>query len=419
MKSNKLNISSNWILYAFLLVAFVGGVFINYGRSGKEGFSNNYLGPYLSAAAYYKPGQLFLIDTAEVNRFRNIDEIQSELAFRFKEKGTYYYNHNPVGYIYFIQAGKLLFGRFFGDAQSVVWLQLLAHLILCTLLWKRLSHSAQKWLFGIFYLINPLVLYFVTFNFYYFWQVLPCFGVLFLWMDKKPSWESIILLLLSPIILATRPTLFFVLVLFFGLLGYYSRWYWGLLAATGCFLLFSWIYAPNKKNPWHTAYIGLGAYPNRLSISVSDEAGYALYEKTTGERLEVSVGGNYYDNNVIDRYKEITKEATMNYAKTEPLAIIRNGLLNFLQSFSLGYFVNKPMILYLLVACSGLVLIILSLWRRHYLLLALIFTYVIAFVPYFPPIPAYLFGAYLPIFFLASLMGSDAIRSMLPKYKSD
>lgn len=418
MKSNRFSSPSHWILAVFLLVALIGGVFINYERSGKEGFSNNYLGPYLSAAAHYKPGQLFLIDTAEVNRFRNIDEIQSELAFRFTEKGTYYYNHNPVGYIYFIQAGKLLFGHFFGDAQSVVWLQLLAHLILCTLLWKRLSSSIQKWLFGVLYVVNPLVLYFVTFNFYYFWQVLPCFGVLFLWMDKKLSWESGMLLLLSPIILATRPTLFFVITLFLGLVGFYTRWYWGVLSAVFCFGIFSLIYAPNKKNPWHTAYIGLGAYPNRLAISVSDESGYALYEKVTGEKLEVSVGGNYYDNDVIDRYKEITEEATITYAKSQPFAIVRNGFLNLLQSFSLGYFVNKSMIVYLLVACSGLALILLSLWRRHYLPLLLIFTYVIAFVPYFPPIPAYLFGAYLPIFFLASLLAADVWMHMFPQRKT-
>jgi hypothetical protein len=401
----------NGMLFVFLGIAILGGVFINNNRKGKEGFSNNYLGPYLSAAADYRLGQLFMIDTAEVNRFRNLDDIQKELAFTFKEKGTYYYNHNPVGYIYFIQLGKFIFGRFSGDAQSVVWLQLLAHLICSSLIWVRLKSDAARVSFGLLYIVNPLILYFVTFNFYYFWQVIPCLGVLLLWMDKKVSWIAIAIVLIMPFMLATRPTLFFVALLFFALLGYYSRWYWGIAASIGCILVFSFIYAPNKKNPWHTAYIGLGAYPNKLHIPLSDESGYQLYEHVTGKKLNVSVGGNYYDNAVIDEYAAITKEATLGYIKRHPFAVVRNATLNFLQSYALGYFVNKPFIVYVLMALAGFCLLAFSAYKKYFIPLICIATYAIAFIPYFPPIPAYHFGAYLPFFLLLSLFAAEAIRS--------
>lgn len=402
---------SNIWLVLFLSLAIVGSVWINNNRKGKEGFSNNYLGPYLSGAVDYRPGQLFMIDTAEVNHFRNFDDVQRELAYKFEKKGTYYYNHNPVGYIYFIQLGKLIFGSFAGDAQSVVWLQVLMHLIASTLIWVRLSSRATRLSFGLLYVVNPLVLYFVTFNFYYFWQVIPCCAVLLLWLDKRISFASLAFLAVMPILLATRPTLFFVAVLFFGMIGYYTKWYWGLTAGLLCMVFFSLIYAPNKKNPWHTAYIGLGAYPNSLHIPLSDESGYELYTKVTGEKLNVSVGGNYYDNVVIDQYASITKEATLNYAKAHPFALLRNATLNFLQSFSVGYLVNKPFFLYLLMAFIGLLVLAWGLYHRYYIPLLIIATYALAFVPYFPPVPAYLFGAYLPLFLLISFFTAEKLKS--------
>jgi hypothetical protein len=404
-------INNKWSLIIALFVSTLICIYFNYSRTGKSGFSNNYLGPYLSASVHYKFGQLFLINIEEVKEFCNLDETQKELKYHFKKEGNVYYNHNPVGYIYFIMLGKLIFGKFFGDAQCVVWLQILTHLIICYLIWIRLNSARLKLLFLIFYFWNPLILYFVSFNFYYFWQVIPCFAFLILWLDKKINLTIIFLILSMPFILCTRPTLLFVVLGFFVYLGFLTKWYWGLLGSVFCFAVFLIIYAPNNKNPWHSAYIGLGAYPNKQGIVLSDESGYKLYENVTNKKLDVKVGGNYYLDTVISEYKSIARKETILIIKNAPIEFIRNAFLNFFQQFSIGYIVAKPFWLNVLISITGIFVFAVGIKFKFYMPVILIILYGLSFVFYFPPIPAYLFGSYLPLFFMLILSIDGSIKN--------
>ncbi len=159
------------------------------------------------------------------------------------------------------------------------------------------------------------------------------------------------------------------------------------------FLFFS-IASKNSSQPWHTAFVGIGAYPNSLEIKLSDQSGYNYYFEKTGVKIKLDEPyDNLYDKNVRNEYYSTLKNAFMDYVRKYPLEIFRNASLNILQSFSIGYLVKYPELNYL-SALFGLVILILLFKKHMYFLSILIITNVAGFIFYFPPIPAYMFSNY-------------------------
>ena len=76
--------------------------------------------------------------------------------------------------------------------------------------------------------------------------------------------------------------------------------------------------------------------------------------------------------------------------------MIKHALLNTAQSYSIGYKVGSPKIIYI-SAIMGVIIMFLLLYTKQYLLFLAIGFASGSFTPYFPPIGAYMYGSYILI----------------------
>tara|TARA_B110000259_G_scaffold69561_1_gene81950 strand:- start:211 stop:729 length:519 start_codon:yes stop_codon:yes gene_type:complete len=157
------------------------------------------------------------------------------------------------------------------------------------------------------------------------------------------------------------------------------------------------LYQPTKKNIWHTVYAGIGAYENEYGIKLSDKDAYDLYEKETGEKLNASVGGNYYEEIIINKYSEITKKESLVIIKNKPLMLIKNAILNTLQGYSIGYINKGGDMLNYIIALSGFLYFIYLIYFKKYIWVLMIGLSVGTFTLFYPPIQSYMYGSYLLI----------------------
>ena len=382
--------------------------------------SANWMAPFLSAAQNLRPGErTFLIDLADVKNFKSLDDVASEDKYRFQASADLQpYIYDPIGYPYLIKAATLLF-PWAGHQLAIILLQSLAHLVLCwCVVSGRNLSGCFRLLFFLLYALNPVVLRFVTFNHYYFWQVIPSFWLLFLALGirRKIGWG--LLLTTLPLVLLARPTTVFItLACIVALYQYRSGW-----LATAYVLAFAllvgWLYVPNQKNPWHTMYVGVGGYENPHGIALSDESAYALYEQEKKVPLNASTGGNYFEPSVQRQYRQITQEAYLSVFRESTLLLVKNAVAYFFGSFSLGYVNKGADWLNYLISASGLVFFLLLLRRRQYRLLLWMILGVAGFVFYYPPIQSYVYGNYLLLVWGLVVLLEPYFTGALPRLRS-
>ena len=82
-------------------------------------------------------------------------------------------NVNNYGYVLVaLVATKIL--PWIGDIQAVIVIQIVVHVLFCVaLVLFSFVNSFQRYAFILLYAANPIVIYFVTFPFYYFWMFIP------------------------------------------------------------------------------------------------------------------------------------------------------------------------------------------------------------------------------------------------------
>ncbi len=381
-----------YILFCIILIAECTAIFLVQ-RDGRD--NENWAGPYFSAAANLHFGGGFQIDLNEVNYFKELSPAE-QYAFHFtRSENTVSYNHNPVGFAYIIVAAKTLF-FFTGDEMALVIFQVLIHFLLCLLVITLIKNRSFAITFLVVYALNPVIINFVVLNYYYFWQCIPGFVILLLLSGKaNGKWQPWVFSLLVTFATLTRPTILFISIFCFLLYFYYYRnsvAIINLVLAAGLLFL---LYKPTEKNIWHTIYVGIAAYPNNYIQSLSDNAAYDLYAQRTGTELNASVGGNYYADSVISRYQEITKEEVTRIFREQPGIFIRNAVLNTFQSFSPGYFNLNKVWLNIISAIAGCIFLVLLWIARQRFIILCVLIYAGSFCLYYPPIQAYLFGAYI------------------------
>ncbi len=384
-----------FLLLSALLMAVA--LYVSFYHWREQRMSTNWMAPFLSAAQYMNPTQrAFLMDLDDIEKFKSLDDPALEDAYLFSVSGApHVYTYYPVGYAYLIKAATLLL-PFVGHQLAIILLQSLFHLILCLgLLSHRLLAFRIRVLFLVLYALNPIVLRIVILNFYYFWQVIPSFGLLYLLLNIKSKTGWMLTLLSLPLALLARATSIFISTGFVGYL-FWARSRAGAIAYTVFLLgIGSWLYIPTDKNPWHTLYAGVGGYANPDKIALSDESSYALYQKHTGVPLNSSIGGNFYDPVVQEKYTAITKEEYLAVLKEQPVLLAKNAITYFFAAFSIGYVNKASDWLNYLIAVSGLVFFILLCYHKKYLLLLWMILGIGGFVFYYPPIPAYMYGNYI------------------------
>lgn len=102
----------------------------------------------------------------------------------------------------------------------------------------------------------------------------------------------------------------------------------------------------------------------------------------------------YCEPETYRRYSEILERELRRIAAREPSLLVRNAALNLLQAYSVGYPVGRTNLAYASAAGGVAVITCLLLTSQYWLLLA-VGSVAIAFAPYFPPIPACMFGSYM------------------------
>lgn len=348
---------------------------------------------YLSGAANWSMGDGWEVNIPEMEYFKNLSE-EDRINYRFnRTKKTESYGYNAIGLMYIDAISRNIF-FWQGDLQSIISLQQLVHILLSFLILFLLKSLKQKVLFYFLYVVNPMIIYLVDFPYYYFWQIIPtAILLIYILKDKKINNMIFIIAVLFSFIFLIRPSTLFIVLFVLGYIGYKENKLKGLLSIV-LFLGLSFVMKPDSVNePWHTMYVGVGAYSNTYNIELKDESGYEIFEKETGQ---TTTGGCKKDPLYEEYVNNFIKKKYFGIVENSPILLMKNALLNILESYGFGYKPNMMNINYF-SAFIGFILIMLLLYFGEYILFFAIGIATVSFTPYYPPIAAYMLGSYILI----------------------
>lgn len=368
-----------------------------------QGQSPAFSGPFFSGAANLDPLRPFewRVCLDQLAQFRDLD-VEALDRFRFQSCGNpHRFEFNEIGFMWASFIARNAF-PFLSDRHAVITLQLVVHGVVVLIVLALLRTVSARVTFFCLYAINPVVVYFVQFPYRYFWTCLA--SLAFLLAIYKVPWRNSSVLVfgvLSPILFFIRQTVLpLQLLTFLGLAT--KRRFWTAIAATALFAAAVALAPKQQKGPWHTIYVGIGAYPNAYMEGLSDNNGYALFERETGKKLLLSSpDDNYYQREVYETYNKILRKEIKRIGSEEPQMLLRNAVLNVLQSYSVGHPIGRPMWAYFSAVIGAMVMGFLLATKQYWLFLG-IGAVSAGFAPYFPPIPAYMFGGYLLLAFAAA-----------------
>jgi hypothetical protein len=405
------------LLFAVVAFAMSVRLFFNGGMMGLD-----WTFPYFSGAANFERLFDWQISPSDYHSAQHLAPSDYVRYRHLPTTGTVSYGLNSYGYVLVALLARSLF-QGLGDVQSVIALQLVAHaLIGVVFLVYIFAETKSRIAFVFLYVANPLVVYFATFPFYYFWLCIPsaCCAALLL----RPCWGRQILLIATPLMLISlliRPTTFFLclLVYVFAFRALPGRRLSIVLPALSIFM--AGVVVMSSLNPrlppWHTMYVGLGAYANSSGVSrLSDDEGYRYFTDQTGVKISTSpVSGNWGQPVLMKSYGQVVRARYFHSLIAQPARVLANALLNFGQVFSVGYIVDNPA-LSLLSSLVGWCVAAYLLVRGQALWVLAIVASALSFFWYFPPIPAYNFAAYLLL--ACGLICSLTSRAPLPADRS-
>jgi len=355
-----------------------------------------WIGPVLSASINF--------EWLDFNMYINWDEIKVFAELSTEEFWKYnfsttddlvLYDYLAKGLVLLVIISKKIF-FFAGDMEALQYLQYVVHIAISIFTLLLFEKKYQKILFFILYAINPLVLWVVNYPFYYFWQVIPSFIFIYWYLKKDISFGLLsIFSVIFAFIYITRPTVLLLIILFYILFAFKNSFK---KAFFGCIIFIGLInISPSLSiGPWHTMYVGIGAYSNPYNINLSDNDGYNYYKKQTGKQVS---SANIMVTNIKNDYYKILKYRYIKIIKENPYMMLRNAIFNTLQAYSFGYshslhqkFGNKLIYTSIII---GLIIIGLLLYTKQYVLFLAIGFASGSFTLYYPPILTYMFGNFI------------------------
>ncbi|HFU74787.1 MAG TPA: hypothetical protein ENK66_00930 [Arcobacter sp.] len=366
--------------------------------------------PYLSGAANWSFSKGWQVDVDEMQYFNTLEK-HEKVDYRFKESNnTISYHYNAIGLMYVDLVARTIF-FWQGDLQSLVTLQQLFHIIFSFIVLILLPSLWQKISFFLLYTINPLILYLVDFPYYYFWQVIPtAILLIYLLRDKKINNGIFLLSILFSLIVIIRPSTLFIILFVLFFIAYKERLLLKGFLSIALFLGLTFILKPDSVNqPWHTMYIGVGAYPNEYNITLSDSDGFKRFEEERGGKI-LGCSTNITNNELYEVYiGDFIKNKYFMILQESPELIVKNAFLNIFQSYGLGHKANNYIVNYISVFI-GFLLIVFLLYFKEYILFLAIGIASISFSPYYPPIAAYMFGSYILIIYAWIIIFNHLIK---------
>lgn len=389
-------LKQNYLIY--IVGLFITIFMLNFLDKNQMQSPNN-VTPYLSGAVNLEFGEGWMVNPDDIEKFDSLTP-KERIEYQFKpsdDDSLREYKFNAVGFLYIVYFAKKIF-FWQGDLEAVKSLQQLLHLTISILILYLLKSNRDRVLFFGLYVINPLVLWYVNFPFYYFWQSIIT-SILALYTLSNIRVKNYIFLIatLFALIFITRPSTLFIALFTLGYIAYRERLLKiGALAIALFFILSFSMRAESVNEPFHTMYTGVGAYPNSYEVKLDDVASYSKFEEATGEKIVAGVTQNE-DIELYQKYVEFIKGEYLNILSQSPLLLLKNAILNTLEAYGFGYKNGDFMILNYLSAGVGLVLITLLLKFREYALFFAIGFSSISFTPYIPPFVGYMFASYILI----------------------
>jgi hypothetical protein len=377
-----------------------------------KGMSPVWSVPYFSGSMEWSLSEGWLFQPAEVDAYKKLTgwDIYFYRFNQFPSLPLIKYELNTSGYLYLVWLAVKIF-PFLGPVGAIVLLQVLTHIGVCVFLASKMETRLEKTMFLLLYAANPLVLYFVFYPFYYFWQMISSFVLLYYYrfnVQGSQRWlVHIGLAFLVFVGFAIRSTTILVLISTWVLL-LYRKQFRAFICHTMVYVFlgliwFSYLEKVKGYGPWHNAFIGFAGYPNRhadLKI-MNDDTGYAYYNKYSGAQIDASIEGNFTtDVQQAQSYYAYMKSMFFELVKKNPLEFVRNLLLNYFQGFSVGYLTKLPFIGKCLVAISGFLIVLFFINRKFLDAILIISVSHLTFSFYYPPIPAYMYGSYILIVIL-------------------
>lgn len=387
------------LIISFIVLIFIIAVFL---LTPNKGMSPVYSTPYFSGAVSLDVSKGWQFNPNEVDELKKTTGYEMyTYHFNKAKPSTSINNLNNTGFLYVVAFTNFIF-PFLGPIGAITLFQIIIHCIISYLIYGLLKRKEEKLIFLLLYFANPLIIYITIFPFYYFWQVVPSVVFLYFYLDKnkKILIRSFVFgILLSLLTFFIRPTVLFLIpgIIFFCAWKYKS-WIPILSIPVLLGLSILWNNTLNMTKgygPWHTAYIGLGAYPNSISglYDLSDDRGYDRYETLTGTRISASIDGSFTKNaDIRIKYLETLKKEYLNVLKKQPFMVIRNAALNYFQGFALGYVNKGPFFLHLIMAFIGFMFFLFLLIKKYWIELLAISLSHMSFTFFYPPIQMYYFG---------------------------
>lgn len=404
-------------IISFLILFFaIGFLFLP-----DRGQSPVYSLQYFSGIDYIKVGKGWFFDASLINDFKSIHGWGIYL-YRFKSihPDIIPYSINNTGLVYITWLlGKIFF--FVGPIGALLLGQVILHILITIYTAEKILTKNSRLLFYLFYGVNPIVIKMVVFPYYYFWTFIP--SLVFIIISEKSSFKpniffQFLIAILLVIAFGTRSTVIFTILLIFLFLLIQKRikFFIPLIVSfVLIFFLYNKYFSFSKNyHPWHTAYIGLGAYPNPYGIKIaSDDEGTDYFYSVTGKQLSNSIKGNYYDENNLKEYNKVLKERDFYILKSNPYIFIRNGILNYLQSFTFGTIVNRGYYINYLLSLIGFMVLIFLVFKKEFWGILAISSATLSFCLFYPPIIAYMFGGIFFVAFYLAKQVPDLFRSRL------
>ena len=353
--------------------------------------------PYFSGAGHLVTQGQWLISKSDYSLFINLSDLERvwfDFAISQKAEDLVEYNYYGVGFLHVIAFAKLLF-PFISPIAALVVLQVIIHCLICLAVIRNFRENRLKFFFIVFYALNPVVLKFVCFSFYYFWQVIPSFFLVLYFLHKKP-WGAYLLpvAFILGVSLGVRGTTVLIVLLFLLLCVWRERSAISLISF-GLVLGIKLFLYGSETVPWHTVYVGIGGYENPHGVTLDDGAGFKLFEKKTGITINTNpISGNFSDPELREHYGKVLKEEYFSILKKSPSLLVSNAIKNTLGGYSVGYFVGNSSLQNMAIMLGvGVALMLLS-FRQYFWFLAIGLS-LISFTLFYPPIPAYMYGTYL------------------------
>ena len=299
-----------------------------------------------------------------------------------------------IGFLSYLKLLRMCFASlpFIGDISMIIIGNTVIHTCVCFVYWKLNPNFVKRTFFTIFYFLNPLIVVLYTFPYYYYLTVLPSAAAIYIYQKnydiRLRTYLAIFLVLFFTILV--RPPItpgILCLCLIIALLRNNFR-NWVIFASMVVIAALFFINNQLIFGPWHTIYIGVGAYPNGFDILLTDQSTNDFYNKLFSDNKAS------YDNiDYMDRIN-LLKSEVFRLIYLDPILYAQNAFKNILHLYGLGYSDDYYWFRYvsMLVGTAFLLLLI---YKKLYFHLIVIFTLNAGYVLYFPPIPMYMAGTYL------------------------